>query len=159
ATTRGTLKEMEAELPRDVGALRRKHVSYEIDQKALADGLKAARDEDRSLAGDAERLQREREDLQKRRADRDARIKGEEATQEACLKSVAAALKALPAEWQKVAEKAGLTEVHTLQDEKAQLEARGTEARFKELEGARHGVESLRRQIAALEGECAEVPP
>ncbi len=159
AATRGTLKEMEAELPRDVGALRRKHVSYETEQKTLADGLKAARDEDRALAGEAERLQKEREGLQRQRAEREAKINGEEATRLACLKSVAAALKALSADWQKVAERAGLTEVHTLSDEREQLEARGTEARFKELEGARHGVEALRQQIAGLEAECEQVHP
>src|SRR5262249_53348327 len=65
----------------------------------------------------------------------------------------------LPAEWQKVADRAGLTEVHTLAVEKDQLEERGTEARFKELEGARHGVEALRQQIAELEAEGEQVPP
>jgi DNA repair exonuclease SbcCD ATPase subunit len=158
AATRNTVKEMEAELPRDVGALRRKHVSYETEQKALADGLKAAREEERSLATDADRLQKEREQLQRQRADREAKINGEKATAEACQKSVAAALKALSADWRGVAERAGLAEVHTLSAEREELEARRTEARFKELESARHGVESLRQQIAALEAEGEAVP-
>ncbi len=158
ATMKNALKEMEGELPRDVGALRRKHVSYETEQKTLADGLKAAREEDQLRAGDGERLQKEREMLQKQRADREAKINGEEATRQACLKSVAAALKALSADWQTIAERAGLTEVHTLSDEKEQLEGRRTEARFKELEGARHGVEALRQQIAGLEAEGEQVP-
>ena len=101
----------------------------------MADGLKAAREEDRLQAGEGDRLQKEREGLQKQRAEREAKINGEEATRVACLKSVAAAMKALTADWQAVAERAGLTEVHTLSDEKEQLEARRTEARFKELEG------------------------
>jgi DNA repair exonuclease SbcCD ATPase subunit len=158
AATRNALKEMEAELPRDVGALRRKHVSCETEQKTLTDGLKAARDEDRSLEGDGQRLQRDRESLQKHWADREAKIKAEEATRQASLQSVAAALRALAPDWQAVAERAGLTEVHTLSDEKEQLEAGRTEARFKELEGARHGVESLRQAIAGLEAECEQVP-
>ncbi|HKI30565.1 MAG TPA: SMC family ATPase [Gemmataceae bacterium] len=159
ATTRTAMKETEAELPRDVGALRRKHVGFETEQKTLADTLKAARDEDRALGTDAECFQKERDSLRKQQADREAKIKGEEATREACLKSVAAALKALSADWQQVANKAGLAEVHTLSDEKEQLEARGTEARFKELEGARHGVEALRQHIVGIEGECEQVPP
>jgi DNA repair exonuclease SbcCD ATPase subunit len=158
ATTRSAVREMEAELPRDVGALRRKHVSYETEQRTLADGLKAARDEDRGLAADADRLQRDREALQKQRAEREAKINGEEATRQACLTSAAAARKALSADWQEVADRAGLTEVYTLSDEKERLEAGGTESRFKELEGARHGVESLRLQIAGLEAECDRVP-
>jgi DNA repair protein SbcC/Rad50 len=158
ATMKNALKEMEGELPRDVGALRRKYVSYETEQKTLADGLKAAREEDHLLAGEAERLQKEREGLQKLRSDREAKINGEEATRQACLKSVAAALKLLTVDWQEVAERAGLTEVHTLSDEKEQLEDRRTEARFKELEGARHGVEALRQQITSLEAEGEQVP-
>jgi DNA repair exonuclease SbcCD ATPase subunit len=158
AQTRQTMKEMEAELPRDVGALRRKHVAFETEKKTLADTLKAARDEDRALSAECERLAKEREGLQKQRADRDAKINGEEATRQASLKSVAVAMKALPPEWQAVADRAGLAEVHTLSDEKEQLEGRGTEARFKELEGARHGVEALRQQIAGLELEGEQVP-
>jgi DNA repair exonuclease SbcCD ATPase subunit len=158
ATTRHTMKEMEAELPPDVGALRRKHVAFEAEKKTLADTLRAARDEERALTAEADRLAKEREGLQKQRADRDAKINGEEATRQACLKSVAAAMKALPPEWQQVADRAGLAEVHTLAAEKEQLEARGTEARFKELEGARHGVESLRQQMAGLEQEAEQVP-
>jgi DNA repair exonuclease SbcCD ATPase subunit len=157
-TTRKALKETEAELPRDVGALRRKHVSCETEQKTLTDGLRAARDEDRALAGEAERLQKEREHLQRQRADREAKINGEEATRQACLKSADAARKALPPDWQALADRAGLADVHTLSDEKEQLEARRTEARFKELEGARHGVEALRQQIAGLEAEGEQVP-
>jgi exonuclease SbcC len=159
ATTRDVLKGMEAELPRDAGALRRKHVSFETEQKTLTESLKAARDEDRRLTGDAERLQKERDVLQAQRADRDAKMKGEEATRLAGLRAVTAALKLLPPGWQQAAERAGLTEVHTLSDEKEQLKARGTEARFKELEGARHGLEALRQQTAGLEAECEGVSP
>jgi DNA repair exonuclease SbcCD ATPase subunit len=158
AGTRQTLKEMEAELPRDVGALRRKHVAFVTEKTTIADTLRAARDEERALAAECDRLAREREALQKQRAEREAMINGEEATRQACLKAVAAAMKALPPEWQQVADGAGLAEVHTLSAEREELEARGTEARFKELEGARHGIESLRQQIAALEHECEQVP-
>jgi exonuclease SbcC len=158
ASTRQTLKDMEAELPRDVGALRRKHVAFETDRKSLAETLKAARERDRELAADCERLARERESLQKQRADREAKINGEEATRQACLKAVAAAMKALSPPWQQLADQAGLTEVHTLATEKEQLEERATEASFKELQEARHGIESLRQQIAGLEQECEQLP-
>jgi exonuclease SbcC len=158
ATTKNVLREMEAELPRDVGALRRKHVSYETEQKALADGLKAAREEDRLLDGEAGRLQKEREHWQKQRSEREAKINGEEATRQACLRSAAAALKALSAAWQNVAQRAGLSEVNTLSAEREELETRRTEARFKELEGARHGVVALRQQIAGLDAEAEGVP-
>ncbi|HEX5270576.1 MAG TPA: SMC family ATPase, partial [Gemmataceae bacterium] len=158
ATTRNMVKEMEAELPRDVGALRRKHVSYETEQKALAEGLKAAREEDRQQAGEAERLQKEREQFQRQRAEREAKINGEEATKQGALRSVAAAMKALTPDWQTIAGRAGLADFHTLSAEREGLEARRTEARFKELEAARHGVTTLREQIAALETEGEAVP-
>jgi exonuclease SbcC len=156
--TRNALKEMEAELPRDVGALRRKHVGFETEQTTLAATLKAARDEARALLAECERLGREREGLQRQRAERDAKINGEEATRQASHKSVAVAMKALPADWHATADRAGLTEVHTLCGEREQLEGCGTEGRFKELEGARHGVEALRQQIAGLEQDGEQVP-
>ena len=158
AKSRNDLKETTAELPRDVGALRRKHVAFEAEQKTLTDALKAARDEDRAAQAEAERLRKERESLQKQLSERAEKISSEETTRRLCQAAVAAAVKALTPEWQVIAGRAGLSELHSLTHEKEKLEEQGTEKRYKELEGARHGLEPLRQQLAALEAEGEDVP-
>ncbi len=155
---RNALKEMAADLPPDVDALRRKHLAFTTEQTTLTDTLKAARAEERTLAADAERLAREREALQAQRADREAKIKGEESTRQASLQAAAAALKALAPDWRPIAERVGLADLNNLTDEKEQLEARGVEARFQELDRTRQGLEALRQQIAGLEADGEQVP-
>jgi DNA repair exonuclease SbcCD ATPase subunit len=158
ATTRQAVAAIEAELPRDVGALRRKHVAFETEQVTLASTLKAAREEDRAAQAEAERLQKDREGLQRQRAEREAKISEQETTRRHCLGAVEAALKALPPAWREAAEEMGLADLHTLKEEREGLEARGTEGRFRELEGARHGAEALRQQLAGVEAEGEQVP-
>ncbi len=158
ATTHAALQALQAELPRDVAASRRKHVSFETDRKTVSDNLKAVRDEERGLQGEMDRLLRERESYQKQFAEREAKIKAEEATRNHCVKSVENALKLLPLSWLPLDENFRLTEVNRLADEREQLVERRTEERYEQLQGARHGGEALKQQIAALEAECVQVP-
>jgi DNA repair protein SbcC/Rad50 len=158
AMTRSALQALQTELPRDVAALRRKQVSFETERKTVADNLKAAREEERALQAETDRLLAERDNAQKLRADRDAKIKAEEATRNYCVKAVESALKMLPLAWLPLDEDFGLTQVHRFKDEREQLVERHTEERYEQLQGARHGGAALKQQIAVLEADCAQVP-
>lgn len=158
ASTRKHISSIEAELPRDLPALRQRHVALVADQQTLTDAVRGARSQDRGAEAEIDRLQKEREKLQAQRGEREARISTEEATRKHCLSAIASALKALSPEWQKIADEIGLANYNTLMHEKEELERRGVEARRRELESARHGLEALKQQIAALDAEGAAIP-
>ncbi len=159
ASTRKSVAAVAAELPPDLPAVRQRHAGLQADHETLAGALRAARDQDRAAQTETDRLQKEREALQKQRGEREAKLNAEEATRKHCLAAVATALKALSEEWQATAEQVGLAELHSLQHEREELEGRGTEARARELEGVRHGVASLKQQLAGTEAEGEGVSP
>src|SRR5207249_8599311 len=64
----------------------------------------------------------------------------------------------LPAAWQKSVETAGMGDRTRWQDEFEALTAKGTEAKFTQLQAARGGLDSLRAEITQLEQEADAFP-
>ena len=67
-------------------------------------------------------------------------------------------LKGLPAAWQLLVEKAGLTEHHAWKTELDSLHSKDTEANFQRLERARNTLDTIRGEVANIDDEAAEFP-
>jgi DNA repair exonuclease SbcCD ATPase subunit len=156
--TRQVLGTLEADLPGDVGALRRKHNSLEAQESALAGSLKATRDEERAGGDEVQRLSRERTDLHQKRTDVAGQLKTEETQRRLAQDEIERLRQKLPGVWQKTLDGAGTAEVHRLATERDKLKQADTEGKAERLHQARYTLESLRQSRQEIEAECERFP-
>ena len=156
--TRQTLHSLEADLPQDVGAIRRKYVNMESTERSLDAGIKAARDEDRAAQQELDRFGRERGILQQKRAEAVGRLSTEEAQRKMWQEEVERVRKKLPAEWQREVDAADMHSLFQWEGEKDKLVRADTEGRAQRLEQARIALESLRQSRAEAADECERFP-
>jgi DNA repair exonuclease SbcCD ATPase subunit len=158
AAARQTLARLQAELPADRASVRGQHVRLETEEQALDRDLAALRGEALATQEQLDRLTREREQVQRQLAELKGRLGTEEATRQLCRQAVESARRELPADWQALAERAGLADLHKLHDERDRLAAQETDERGQQLQQARVGLEMLRRDKEELERQEAGFP-
>jgi DNA repair exonuclease SbcCD ATPase subunit len=108
---------------------------------------------------DLDRLAHQRDQGHKQLADLQARLSTAETSLRLGRQTLERALKELPAAWQAQTEHAGLKELSGWRQERDDLTAQGTEERGRQLDQARHGVEVLRQDVAALEAQQEQFAP
>ncbi|MFL5341560.1 MAG: AAA family ATPase [Gemmataceae bacterium] len=158
AAARQAAADLAATITGDPAAIRRDFTRLEADQKAVAESLRVARQEDRTLQSEIERISEECQRLRESIAEQNGKLGAEEEKRKLCEQAVAGARKALPADWQVQADRVALAEFNRLRSERESLEKAGVEARAEQLKQARIEVETLRQSIADLERERDQFP-
>jgi exonuclease SbcC len=153
-----TLNRLRGELPPDHEKVRADHAGLDAEEKALDRSLSANRKALKDTDANGERLTRERDQAQAAVSRLDTQIKEQELGKQMAQQTITKQVKALPANWQPVAEQAGLTEVHAFDSERQDLETKRTDERGRELQQARLELDVLRQEVESLEARQAEVP-
>jgi exonuclease SbcC len=148
-----TLARLQAELPKDREAVRRKHDDLKLSLQTLERDLNIRRDQAKSNEAEIERLTRERQREQEHLNSIELQLGNKEFEGKHARRTIAANLKALPAEWQTMGETAGTAEYSQWDKERIDLEASGVEQRGKELQEARIKLDSLREDRETLESQ------
>jgi DNA repair exonuclease SbcCD ATPase subunit len=120
--------------------------------------IKAAKQNLLTLDTEADKLGREAHAAVQHLTDLAGKLHTEEVTRKHCTDAADRALYQLPEDWRFLVQGAGLAEYSAWRSELAELQANGTEARHRQLEQARGGLNTLRQDIAALEGEADAFP-
>ena len=153
-TTRQTLSALEAELPHDVGAIRRKHLNLESTERTLDASITAARAEDRAAQLELDRLVRDRGSLHQRRTDVAGKLSTEEASRKMWKDEVEGIRRKLPPGWQSELDRADLSSMYQWEGEKKKLEDTDTEGRARRLQQTMVELESLRQRREEVAAEC-----
>jgi DNA repair exonuclease SbcCD ATPase subunit len=152
------LADLSATLSDNPDEIRREYARFSAENKSLMEQLQATRQEERAAQGEvdgwAEKIAQIREAI----ADRHGKLQTEDARRKLCEQAIAAARKALPADWQSRADGVALAEMNRLRGERDELERRGVENRANELKQARIDAESLNQALAELERELEQIP-
>jgi DNA repair protein SbcC/Rad50 len=156
--TRQTLSSLEAELPQDVGAIRRKHLNLESSESALAASIKAARDEERATSLEIERLGKDKASLQQKKADTTGKLTTEEAQRKIYQEEVERIRQKLPDEWRKAVDTADMAAIYAWDGEKAKLLQADTEGKAQRLQQTMAALESLKQSRAEVETESQRFP-
>jgi exonuclease SbcC len=146
------------ELPADHQALRRQHTDLETRDRALELTLRAQRSGLREIDEEVERLARQREEAQSQLVRHDTELKKQDVVRQQAEHMIATNLRALPASWRPLAEKAGLRNINELSQERDELEAAGTDARGRRLQEARLNLDVLQRDRDTLESQQEPFP-
>lgn len=144
--------------PGDSAALRQKHAARQTEDAALINSIKAAKQEIEKTSVEVDRQQRFLGEVDRDLVEIDGKLNLEESTRKQSQEAIDRARKTLPPAWQAPLENAGLAERSRWQDEFDALTAKGTEARFTQLQAARGGLDSHRAEIAVLEQEADAFP-
>jgi DNA repair exonuclease SbcCD ATPase subunit len=155
---RNSLKEHEADLPADPTALRRQHAELEVEERQLGRTLASLRTQGRDGDTGLDRLIRERQEAAGQLTDNDRALDEQRIRRQSVQEALTLACSFLPASWQALADGAGPADVFAWQSERQHLEADGVEARARELQSARTGLEALRQRLSDLAREREKVP-
>lgn len=143
----------------DVARLRGEQASMQASETALTNSIKGYKQQIETADRDIDRHGREAHAAVTHLTDVVGRIKAEDDKQKIFGGQLDMALSQLPEAWRAKTEKAGLAEYTTWKSELDQLQAKGIETRFKQLEQARGGLLSLRDDLAKLDAESEAFPP
>jgi DNA repair exonuclease SbcCD ATPase subunit len=158
--TRQTLHSLRTSLPGgDADALKREQLDRSATEKTLVEQIRAAKQLIEQLDREIDTLGQESHTAVQVLTDLAGKLQTEEVTRKHCAESIAAAMTAIPASWQEKVESAGLAEYAAWKSEEETLAADGIEVRFRELEQARGGLNTLRQEIAGLEAEAGSFKP
>jgi exonuclease SbcC len=147
------LARLQAELPADREAVRRKHADLKLNLDALERELKTKRGQVKGVEAEIDRLTRDRQ-REKERLDRsNLELKKKDLEGQSAQQMILSNQKALPAEWQTAAESIGSAEYNLWDQERANLEATGADQRDKELQQARLNFDMLREDVESLESQ------
>jgi exonuclease SbcC len=153
-----TLARLQAELPTDHEAVRRKESDLRLASQTLEHELKTKRGHARSVGEEIDRFTKGRE-LEKTNLDHIAsELKKKELEGQYAQQAITTHKKSLPANWQTEAENIGSAEYNLRDQERATLEAAGTDQRGKELQQARLNLDVMRQDVAELETRQQEYP-
>lgn len=155
---RKTLQTLEATLPGDVGALKRKHVQLTANESTLNSSLKATRAQEKQATADLDKLNRDKNELHQKRTNIGGTLKTEEGSRQLSLEEIERIRQKLPSEWQKHTESAALAEITRWDAERRKLIEADTEGKAKRLHQARIALESLKLSRAEIDAECARFP-
>lgn len=153
-----TLDRLQAGLPADREAVRRRHTDLTVRIDALGKALQTKRDQRKNADAEIERLTRERENWQGQLNRIDLELKKKELEGQKARELISVNQKALRVSWQAAAETAGAAEYNQWDKERADLEASGADQRGKELQEARHKLDMFRQEKVSLEAQQDAFP-
>jgi len=154
-----TLTRLRAGLPSaDLAALRQDHQRQSAEETALVNAIKAAKQNLMQLDTEADKLGRDAHSAVQTLTDLEGKLRTETVSRQHCTDAADRALAGLPETWRFTVEGAGLAEYSGWKSEAENLTAEGTEAKFKQLEQARGGLNTLRQDIAGLQSEADDFP-
>ncbi|HWE40831.1 MAG TPA: SMC family ATPase [Isosphaeraceae bacterium] len=158
-SARQILAEHAAGLPADIDELRREQSALLDEDTGLKARLESARAE--KAEGEAKAVRIERALIQSlehlsRNAQESARLAGR---RKGFAEALARSIAALPEPWRCRGEAIAAAEMVTLRAEARDLEARGVEARARELDEARTRLELQQDRAAELERQLGSIPP
>ncbi len=133
--------------------LRQEQTAKQSEETAVANSLIGTKKEISSTESENERLQRSLNDAERELTEIAGKVNVEEATIKQSGEAIERAKKTLPGPWCQPLETAGLNDRAVWQDEFDALVAKGTEAKYTQLEVARGGLDPLRAEIKQLEAE------
>jgi DNA repair exonuclease SbcCD ATPase subunit len=142
----------------DPGAVRQEYASKQTDEQSVSESIVAGKKGIASTETDIDRGQRALSETDRELTEIAGKLHTEEVSRNQSRESIERAKKALPAAWQQPLETAGLSDRSKWQDELDELAAANIEAQFTRLQAARGGLDSIRADIALLEGEAEAFP-
>jgi exonuclease SbcC len=137
----------------DPPALRQEYAAKQSEEKAVVSSLAAAKKEIAATETENDRLQRTLSEADRELVEIAGKLNLEEASRKQSAEAIERMKKALPEPWKKPLETAGLNDRAKWQDELEALRAKGTEAKYTQLQAARGGLDPLRAEIKQLEAE------
>jgi DNA repair exonuclease SbcCD ATPase subunit len=158
-STRATLAKVRAGLPAgDPAALRGEHQRLDTDERTLAAAIKTTKANVQAADAEADRFAREAHEATRLLTELAGRFGNEENVRTHCRETIDREMRKIPDTWRPAVEAAGTAEYSRWKDEQSALEAKDTEARYRKLESARAGLDTLRTDIRALEAEAEAFP-
>jgi exonuclease SbcC len=139
------------ELPEDREAVRKTYTRLDVDARAHKKDLESYKANLESVEKELDQLAREREQADSKVRDCETQVQNQESAQEHAQNSMRKQMKALPAGWQLLAQEVGLTEVHRLESEKADLEQKRTDEKEGKLQQARANRDVYRKDVEDYE--------
>jgi exonuclease SbcC len=143
----------------DPTSLRQEYNAKQSEEKAVANSLTGAKKEIAATETENDRQQRMLSEADRELTEIAGKLNLEESSRKQSAEAIERAKKALPEAWRKPLETAGLTDRARWQDELDALVAKGTEAKFTQLQAARGGLDPLRAEIKQLETEADTFAP
>jgi DNA repair exonuclease SbcCD ATPase subunit len=157
--SRRALEVLQTELPADLSAVQAEHGELATEETALQGRLTKERAKVREEQDLLDSLTNQRQGLSQQLAATEQQGQEQQIRRQACQEALDQASGLLPAAWQPDAASATVESLGRWQAEQQTLEAAATEARARELEEARAGLEALSRRRADLEHEGETIPP
>ena len=139
--------------------VRAEHARLQTQEQTLTHSLRVAKQNLEKLEREIDLAGREAHAAVTALADISGKLQSEDEKQAIHKSTLERALGQLPADWRAKTADAGLKEYGLWKAELDELQARGTEAKFRQLEQARIGLGALRDDIAQREAEADAFPP
>ena len=144
--------------PGDSAKLRQQFTSKQTEDTTLINSIKGTKKEIVQTELEIDRQSRALGEVDRDLVEMDGKLNLEESTRKQSQESIDRAKRTLPPAWQGPLEQAGFAERGQWQDEFDALTAKGTEAKFTQLQAARGGLDSLRAEIVVLQEESDAFP-
>jgi exonuclease SbcC len=158
-TTRQTLTRLRQGLPaNNLVAVREEFRTLQAAEQTLTNDIKGTKYSIAAADSEIDRFGRELHDANTAITKLVGKLQMEETIRANCRETIERHMSGLPPEWQFQVEKAGLGNYSAWQDEFDALITDDTESRYKQLEQARGGLETLRANVTALEQEAEQFP-
>jgi exonuclease SbcC len=142
----------------DATVLRQEYAAKQTEETSVKNQVAATKKEIAQTEGEVDRQQRALNGVDQELISLRGELQTEEVTRKHAQEAIDRAKRTLPPAWQKPAETAGLNEHLKWKEEFETLSAKGTEAKFTQLQAARGGLDSLRAEIATIEQEADAFP-
>jgi exonuclease SbcC len=158
-SARDTLQKAKLSLPKgDPAAVRQEFARKQSEETTVTGSIKATRREIDTTNTDIDQQQQKLAGIEGELIDLRGKLELEESTRKQSGETIDRARRGLPDAWQKPIETAGLKEQLVWKEEAESLTAKGTEAKFTQLQAARGGLDSLRAEIKQYEEEEKAFP-
>ncbi len=156
---RETVTKLKAALPAvDLTSIRQEHQSLHAEENTLINSIKAAKANIASLELDVDKLGCESHTCVQILTDLQGKLNTEEVSRQHCDDAAERAKRDLPVAWQTLLQQAALAEYSAWKGESDRLIADGIETKYKQLEQARGGLNTIRNDIEGYEMEAATFP-
>jgi exonuclease SbcC len=155
---RQQLQRLEKELPPEPAQLQQQHAELTSKGQALQAQLAASQKTWQRLRKELEEKQRQQQRLLRQQAQWQTELQEKEKQQRQYQQFADQALRRLPADWQPLAERAGLADWNNWKQEYENLVGEQIQIRYQKLETARQSWEGLRQRLRELETQQEEIP-
>jgi exonuclease SbcC len=156
--TLASLEALGKDLPADRQGVRKNHSRLDADVKAVEQTLLTHQANLKDTEAEIDRLTRAREEAQKCLSDFDTRFRREEMTKQLAQQAIHEQQKMLSPAWLDMTQHVGMTDLHRLDREKDDLEAKKTDERGRQLEQARGNVDLFKSEVETLEAQEPTFP-